>query len=233
MSGEPDALHGIAERALSYVCDDTILGLGTGRAATAFVRALGEKVRGGLRIRGVPTSESTAALARELGIELLTLENAGRIHTTFDGADEVSPELDLIKGYGGALVREKIVAASSARLVILVGHEKLVTRVGQRGRLPVEVVPFGLALCERELAALGVKPSLRRGDDGEPYVTDNHNFILDCGVDPIGDPKSFEEKVLAIPGVLGTGLFVGMADIVLVQERDTVRAMERSAGVSA
>ncbi len=227
MSGEADALQGIADAALGHVRDDTVVGLGTGRAATAFVRGLGARVAGGLRVRGVPTSDSTAALAKELGIELLTLAEAGRIDTTFDGADEVSPDLDLIKGYGGALVREKIVAASSERLVILVGDEKIVSRIGQRGRLPVEVIPFGLALCQRELAALGCTPTLR-SDGGEPYVTDNHNFILDCAVEPIDDPVGLERRILAIPGVLGTGLFVGLADVVLVQEGDQVRALERA-----
>jgi len=227
MSGDADRLRGIGQCALEYVREDSVIGLGTGRAATAFVHGLGERVASGLRVRGVPTSDSTAALARELGIELSTLDATGRIDTTFDGADEVSPELDLIKGYGGALVREKIVAASSKRLVILVGAEKLVSRVGERGRLPVEVVPFGRALCERELAALGCVPKLR-SDGAEPYITDNHNYILDCEVEPIDDPVDLERRILAIPGVLGTGLFVGMADVVLVQEGDRVRSMERA-----
>ncbi|MDG2306044.1 MAG: ribose-5-phosphate isomerase RpiA [Candidatus Binatia bacterium] len=227
MSGEADALVGVALRALEYVHEDTVVGLGTGRAATAFVRALGARVADGMKVRGVPTSDSTEALARELGIGLLTLEEAGRIDTTFDGADEVSPALDLIKGYGGALVREKIVAASSKRLIILVGDEKIVARVGGRGKLPVEVVPFGRTLCERELVALGCTPNLRV-DGGKPYITDNHNFILDCVVEPIDDPVGLERRILAIPGVLGTGLFVGMADVVLVQEGDQVRAMERA-----
>jgi ribose 5-phosphate isomerase A len=227
MSGEADALEGIAQKALEYVRDGMVVGLGTGRAATAFVRALGARVAGGMNVRGVPTSESTGALARELGIELSTLEEAGTIDITFDGADEVSPDLDLIKGYGGALVREKIVAASSGQLVILVGDEKIVARIGDRGRLPVEVVPFGRTLCERELTALGCTPTLR-GDGGTPYVTDNQNFILDCAVEPIDDPVGLERRILAIPGVLGTGLFVGMADVVLVQEGDQVRAMERA-----
>lgn len=227
MSGEAESLRGIAVRALEYVRPETVVGLGTGRAATAFVRELAARVKDGLRVRGVPTSDTTAALARELGIELLTLEEAGEIDVTFDGADEVSPALDLIKGYGGALVREKIVAASSQRLVILVGEEKIVAGLGERGKLPVEVVPFGRALCERELRALGCEPVLRR-QDGAPYVTDNHNYILDCRVGTIDDPVGFERRILAIPGVLGTGLFVGMADVVLVQEGRQVRAMERT-----
>lgn len=231
MSGAPDELKGIAARALEYVREDTVVGLGTGRAATAFVRALGARVAEGFRIRGVPTSDATAAIARELGIELLTLEQAGRIDTTFDGADEVSPELDLIKGYGGAHVREKIVAASSDRLIILVGDEKLVARIGERGRLPVEVVPFGLAHARAALADLGCPPTLRE-QEGVVVETDNHNVILDCAVDPIADPQGLEQKILAVPGVLGTGLFVGMADVVLVQEGGEVRSMERARSAS-
>ena len=227
MSGAPEELEGIAQRALEYVREETVVGLGTGRAATAFVRALGARVADGFRVRGVPTSDSTEALARELGIEILTLEEAGRIDTTFDGADEVSPNLDLIKGYGGAHVREKIVAASSDRLIILVGDEKLVSRLGQRGRVPVEVVPFGLVLARQQLTALGCPPTLRELD-GSPVVTDNGNVILDCAVDAIENPAALEREILSVPGVLGTGLFVGMADVVLVQEGDQVRAMQRA-----
>ena len=191
------------------------------------MRALGAKVASGLKIRGVPTSDVTAALAKDLGIEIITLAEAKRIDTTFDGADEVAPSLDLIKGYGGALVREKIVATSSDRLVILVGDEKVVSKLGERGRLPVEIVPFGLALCDRKLRELGLVPT-RREVDGQPYVTDNQNFILDCALDPVDDPAGFERNILAIPGVVGTGIFVGLADLVLVQQADGVRAMSRS-----
>ncbi|MCA9512053.1 MAG: ribose-5-phosphate isomerase RpiA, partial [Myxococcales bacterium] len=202
-------------------------GLGTGRAATAFVRALGARVAAGLRVRGVPTSEATAAVAREVGIPLLTLAEAGRLDTTFDGADEVDPQLDVIKGYGGALVREKIVAASSDRLVILVGAEKLVGTLGERGKLPVEVLEFGRALCERRLAELGCPGLLRTNADGSPYRTDNGNPILDAKVGGIDDPAAFEAAILAIPGVVGTGLFVGMADAVVVQDGDRVEVRRR------
>ena len=175
------------------------------------MRALGARVQQGLSVRGVPTSEATAAVAREVGIPLLTLAEAGRLDTTFDGADEVDPALDVIKGYGGALVREKIVAASSQQLVILVGAEKLVGTLGERGKLPVEVLDFGRALCSRRLAVLGCEPVVRTGDDGNEIRTDNGNPILDCKVSSIADPAGLESEILAIPGVLGTGLFVGMA----------------------
>jgi ribose 5-phosphate isomerase A len=218
----------IDERALELVPNDSRIGLGSGRAAQAFVKALGQRVRSGsLRVRGVPTSEETARLARQEGIGLLTLAEAGILELTVDGADEVDPNLDLIKGYGRALVREKIVAASSRRLIILVGDEKLVPQLGTRGKLPVEVTPFALALCERRLGELGCQPvPYRRGEGEALFVTDNGNHILDCRIDPIPDAPRLETDIRAIPGVVGTGLFLGMADTVLVGERDSFRLIE-------
>jgi len=216
-----------ARRALELVEDGQILGLGTGRAAAAFVRALGAAVRAGLEVRGVPTSVATETLAREVGVPLLGLDEAGLLDITFDGADEVSPDLDVIKGYGGALVREKIVAASSSRLVILVGDEKLVDRLGARGRLPVEVVPFGVSLCRRRLAEMGIPAVVRTSEGDRPFVTDNGNHVLDAKVGPIDDPGSLDARIQGIPGVVGTGLFVGMADVVIVQHPDHVEVRER------
>jgi ribose 5-phosphate isomerase A len=224
VSDDPEAS---ARRALDFVEDGQTLGLGTGRAATAFVRALGERVKDGLQVRGVPTSEATAAVARELDIPLLTLEEAGRLDVTFDGADEVDPGLELIKGYGAALVREKVVAASSNRLVILVGSEKMVSRLGARGRLPVEVIPFAVALASAKLRDLCGEPVLRTGDDGKAIVTDNGNYILDCKVDALPKPGQLDDAIQAIPGVLGTGLFVGMADAVIVKEGVQVVVRDR------
>jgi ribose 5-phosphate isomerase A len=205
----------IYETALSYITDNAIVGLGSGRAATAFIKALGDKVRVGLTIQAVPTSQKTADLASQLGIPLVSLDAIDAIDVTVDGADEVDPQLNLIKGLGGALVREKIVAASAKRLVILVGQEKLVKRLGDHGILPVEVVPFGLALCRRKLAELDCTPVLRV-KDGQRFITDNGNVILDCKINPIKDPVDLERRILAIPGVVGAGIFLGMADIVLV-----------------
>lgn len=222
----PETRPSVATRAIEFVKDGDVVGMGTGRAATAFIHALGSAVKGGLRVRGVPTSRVTADLATQLGIPLATLDEVGQIDVTFDGADEVDPQLDLIKGYGGAMVREKIVAASSRRLVILVGVEKLVPVLGSRGILPVEVVPFGLPLCRRRLAELGCHPAVRLVD-GQPFVTDNGNQILDCGISPIRDPAAFEQSVLSIPGVVGTGLFIGMADTVLVQDGEAVKVQRR------
>ena len=174
----------IVERALELVADQTLVGLGSGRAAQSFIRALGAQVgTGAKRVRGVPTSEETAALAQSVGIPLLTLEEAGTLDVTVDGADEVDPNLDLIKGYGRALVREKIVAASSLRFVILVGKEKLVQQLGARGKLPVEVVPFALPLCQQRLHnELGCHP-VPVTKDGSIFVSDNGNHILECAVE--------------------------------------------------
>ena len=220
-----EPLERLAASALGYVRDGMRVGLGSGRAASAFVRALGARVRQGLAVRGVPTSENTGRLARDAGVPLAGLDE-GLIDLTVDGADEVDPRLDLIKGYGGALVRERIVAAASRRVVILVGREKLVSVLGSRGRLPVEVVPFAAPLTIRELADLGCRPMLRI-DDGQPFVTDNGNWIVDCGVRPIEAPAAFARDLRALPGVVDTGLFLGVADAVLVAEEATIREMKR------
>jgi ribose 5-phosphate isomerase A len=218
----------IAERALEFVREGTVIGLGTGRAATAFVHALGDRVQAGLHVRGVPTSQATAGLARQLGIPLTTLDEAMPLDVAIDGADEVSASLDLIKGLGGALVREKIVAAAARRLVILADKNKCVQLLGEyKKKLPVEVVPFGLALCRQRLADLGYPADLRVAGD-QPFVTDNGNVILDCRVAVgIHDPAGLDEKIRALPGVVGTGLFLGMADVVLIEAGDTVEERQR------
>ena len=219
-----EPLNALARRALGFVKDDTAVGLGAGRAATAFVRVLAARVRAGLRVRGVPVSEATAGLAAELGIPLVGLE--AEIDVTVDGADEVDPDLDLIKGYGGALVRERIVAAASRRQIILVERDKLVPQLGSRGRLPVEVIPFALPLCLHRLAALGLRPTLRMVGE-RPFVTDNGNVLVDCAVEPIGDPPGLERALRAIPGVVDTGLFLGTADTVLVADGTSVNEWSR------
>jgi len=218
-----------AARALEWVKDGATLGLGTGRAAEAFVRALGARCAEGLRVTGVPTSDRTAALARELDIPLTTLDAAGRLDVTFDGADEVDPQLDLIKGYGAAMVREKIVAESSDRLVILVGPEKRVAKLGERGRLPVEVVPFGVAFVGRVLSKLGIPGELRRSADGEPVLTDNGNPILDARVQAIDDPAGLDARLTSLPGVVGTGLFIGLASAVIIDDAGRIEVLERRA----
>jgi len=219
-----DPLEALATRALDFVRDDSVVGLGAGRAASAFVRALAARVREGLRVRAVPASEETGRLARELGISLVGLD--AELDVTVDGADEVDPRLNLIKGYGGAFVRERIVAAASRRQIILVTADKLVETLGSRGRLPVEVLPFALPLCRRRLEDLGLKPALRTYED-RPFVTDNFNVIVDCAVDSIADPATLERAILAIPGVIDTGLFLGTTAVVLVAHGQTVRELVR------
>jgi ribose 5-phosphate isomerase A len=211
----------IAARALEMIAEGSVVGLGTGHAATAFITALGERVHAGFWVRGIPTSRESANLAGQLGIPLTSLDEIQTIDVTVDGADEVDPQSNLIKGYGGALVREKIVAAASRRLVILVGAEKLVPVLGARGILPVEVVPFGLALCRRLLADLGFAPQ-HRLHDGRPFVTDNGNCILDCQVPQLDNPAEVELAIRAIPGVVGTGLFLSLTPTVLIQRGDSV-----------
>ena len=205
----------LAAEALRLVSTGQVIGLGTGQAATAFVRALGQRVAAGLDVRGVPTSEATASLARQLGIKLATLDEVEAVDMAVDGADEVDPRADLIKGYGGALLRERVVASAARRLVILVGAEKLVPTLGTRGRLPVEVVPFAAGACRRWLAGRGYPAEVRLAD-GRPVVTDNGNLLLDCRVGPLEDPRATDAAIRALPGVVGTGLFLDLRATVLV-----------------
>jgi ribose 5-phosphate isomerase A len=216
----------IIERALEFVPNGSCIGLGSGRAAQAFVKALGARIRNGpLRVHGVATSNATTRLAQEQGIPLRTLAEAGILELTVDGADEVDANLDLIKGQGRALVREKIVAASSRRLIIIVGEEKLVAKLGTFGKLPIEVIPFALPLCARRLGELGCRP-VPYEEGGKLFVTDNGNHILDCRIEPIADAPRLELALRAIPGVVGTGLFLNMADTVLVGDRSDYRLIK-------
>ena len=205
----------IYERALEFITDGDVIGVGSGRASAAFTKLLGERVRAGLRIRGVPTSQPTAELMQQVGVPVASLDEVEELAVAVDGADEVDPNLDLIKGYGRALVREKIVAGSARKFVILVGAEKRVPVLGARGKLPVEVLPFGLPLCVRRLRGLGLVP-VPFEKDSRQFQSDNGNAILDCGTGPIARPAELEAAIRAIPGVVGTGLFLGMADMVLI-----------------
>ena len=205
----------IYEKALEFIKSGDVVGLGSGRASTAFIKLLGEKVKAGFKVQGVPTSEDSASLARSLNIPLITLQEAlGNISCAIDGADEVDPNLNLIKGYGRALVREKIIAASAKKFIILVGDDKIVSSLGSRGKLPVEVVPFGVALVKHKLHLLGIHGEIwmRNGTQG---ITDNGNLILDCVIPPTLDPAKLEIAIRTIPGVVDTGFFIQMADVVL------------------
>ena len=214
----------LAAEATRLVSSGQVVGLGTGQAATAFVRALAQRVAGGLQVRGVPTSETTAALARQLGITLVTLDDVEAVDVAVDGADEVDPRGDLIKGYGGALLRERVVASVARRFVILVGGEKLVPVLGSRRRLPVEVVPFAVAPARRRLQALGYPAEVRQAE-GRPVVTDNGNLLLDCRVGALKDPRAVEAGVRAIAGVVGTGLFLDLHPTVFVWDDGRCRTL--------
>ena len=216
-----------AAQALEFVEDGMKLGLGTGSTAAIFVDLLGEKVKGGLRVLCVPTSEATRAQAESLGIPLSSLDETPYLDMTVDGADEMDEALRLIKGGGGALLREKIVAAASARLVIIADHTKLVVNLG-KFPLPIEVVPFGLAatrnLVEQLAGDAGCTGAIRQrmAKDGTPFVTDNGNYILDCAFGEIGDPETLDDALKMIPGVVENGLFIGLADIGIVAGPDGV-----------
>lgn len=205
----------IYERALSLVHPGDVLGLGSGHASAEFISELGDRVRAGLRLHAVPTSRASEELALRAGIPLVSLADGMPLALTVDGADEVDPSLNLIKGYGRALVREKIVAAASRQLVILVGPGKEVPVLGSRGKLPIEVVPFAVPLCRERLTKLGCNPTLYE-ENGAPFLTDNGNYIFDCTIAPILHPEQFEEQLRSIPGIVGSGLFLGVASRVLV-----------------
>jgi len=222
-STDDPSVQAVAARALELVGDGARVGLGSGRAAAAFIARLGERVREGLHVTGAPTSEASARQARELGIPLIDLAQEPDLDLTVDGADEVAPNLDLVKGWGGALVRERIVAAASERQVILVGSEKLVRRLGERGRVPVEVIPLARTLVIRRLRAIGLHPRLRLDPAGAPFVSDNGNLTIDCTPpEPLDGnaARSLEAVLLGIPGVVDTGLFLGTAERVLVGYAD-------------
>lgn len=215
------------QRATQEVQDGMILGLGTGSTMYYFLQELGRMVRQGLRVAGVPTSERTAQLATQLAIPLTTLDDHAQLDLAVDGADEVDDDLNLVKGAGGALLREKIIAASATRFLIVVDESKMVGQLGERYPLPVEVVPFGHAPAVRALEGFGAQVALRRGADGQAWVSDNGNYILDCRFGPIADPVTLQQQLLAIPAVVDSGLFLNMTDTVLVGHAEGVRRLDR------
>ncbi|HEX9692446.1 MAG TPA: ribose 5-phosphate isomerase A [Gemmatimonadales bacterium] len=207
-----------AEDAVRRVMSGMVLGLGTGSTAAFVVRALGRMLHEGVvaDVTGIPTSTRAAELAREVGIPLTTLDEHPRVDLTIDGADEVAPNGDLIKGHGGAMLWEKIVAAASARYVIVVDEGKLVERLGQKFAVPVEVIPFGWKTNLVPMEALGAAPTLRILD-GTPYVTDEGNYIIDCAFSGgLRDPQGVDDRLRRLPGVVETGLFLGMNPDVVV-----------------
>lgn len=222
----PEALDRVAVEAMKRVLPNMRLGLGTGRAAEAFIRRLGAAVAEGLAVRCVTTSLRSERLAASLAIPLATLDELPELDVAFDGADEVTPTLDLTKGLGGALLRERVVAHAAARFVVLVTPEKRVERLATRTHIPVEVVPFAKAVVARGISALGGRPTLRMEADAA-YLTDNGNVILDTRLEPLDDPRATDAALRGIPGVVDTGLFLDMADEVLVGAEDGVERLAR------
>jgi ribose 5-phosphate isomerase A len=216
----------VAAEAMQEVADGMRLGLGTGRAAEAFIRLLGERTQAGLAVRCVTTSIRSEKLAGSLGIPLETLETLPELDVAFDGADEVTPELDLTKGLGGALLRERVVAHVADRFVVLVTPEKRVAKLGSRTHIPIEVVPFAESVVRRAFEALG-GAATTRALDGAVFHTDNGNLILDTQFGPIDDPAKLDAEVRAVPGVVDTGLFLAMADVVLVGGDSEVERLQR------
>jgi ribose 5-phosphate isomerase A len=222
-----------AARAIEMVEPGMRLGLGTGSTAKHFVELLGERVRSGLNVVGVPTSEVTRADAQRCGIKLTTLDDTPELDLTIDGADEIAADLSLIKGGGGALLREKIVAAASARMVVIADESKWVGTLG-KFPLPIEVMPFGLGATrraiEKAMKSVGAQASLaiRKRSDGHPFVTDGGHWIIDVAAGRIADPAILAQKLAAIPGVMEHGLFVGLATTVILAGADGIRMIERA-----
>jgi ribose 5-phosphate isomerase A len=218
-------LEAAADAALKLVHDGARVGLGTGRAAAAFIARLGARARAGLSVACVATSAATAELARAQGLSLVELDERHLLDVTVDGADEVAPNLNLLKGRGGAFVRERIVAAASRRQVIVVGPEKLVGALGETGPIPIEIIPMALGPCLRRLKELGVRPALRADAAGaQPFVSDNGNLVVDAALASTlldaAAARAIDAELRALPGVVDTGLFIATAERVLVGHPD-------------
>ncbi len=221
-----------AARAIDYVRPGMRLGLGTGSTARHFVELLAERVRGGLDVVVVPTSQATRTLAAKLGIALTTLDETPELDLTVDGADEIAPDLTLIKGGGGALLREKIVASASAAMIVIADETKWVMTLG-RFPLPIEIVPFGARVTSRAVAAVAAAAGcpgdavLRKTENGHAFVTDEGHWLLDARLQRIADPRDVAARLAAVPGVVEHGLFIGLAQAAIVAGPDGVRLVER------
>ena len=215
-----------ARASLQFVKDGQVVGLGTGSTAAYFIQLLGEQVKNGLKIRGIPSSDRSREQAAGLGIPLTTLDECQEIDVTVDGADEVDPQLRLIKGGGGALLREKIVASATKYYVIITDATKRVPVLG-KFPLPVEVIKFAQVVVRKKIEALGAAVELRRGADGKPYLTDENNHILDCRFGQIPDADGLARRLSDMPGVVEHGLFIGMASVVLVANGSEIVELRR------
>jgi ribose 5-phosphate isomerase A len=233
MSDRDELKRKAAEAALAFLPERGVIGLGTGSTAMHAIRLIGERIAAGGEKRradlvGVATSQATAAAAAALGISLLDAGGPWQVDVTFDGADEVSPVLDLIKGGGGALLREKIVNAASKLNVIMADDSKLVGSLGEHFRLPVEVVRYGWQQTRQAVEAIA-GPAQRRERDGGPFITENGNYILDVATGPIADPKGLERDLELTPGVVVSGLFVDRANVVVIAGAGSVEIRRRPA----
>jgi ribose 5-phosphate isomerase A len=223
---QEDMKRQAAEKAVQYVEEGMIVGLGTGSTIEFAIKKIGEMVKKGLKIKGIPTSLRTKRLATELNIPLIDLEGDTVIDVTIDGADEVDGNLNLIKGGGGALTREKIIAYHSKKVIIIVDETKIVKGLGCDSFLPVEVTKWGWQSTKKILEGLGCTAELRT-ITGEPYITDNQNYIIDCDFGKITEPENLEKEINNIPGVLENGLFIGLADEVIVGSKQGIMTLER------
>jgi ribose 5-phosphate isomerase A len=224
-----EAKRRAAERAVEMVEDGQMVGLGTGSTTRFAIEGIGRRVQQGLKVKGVPTSVATERLARDLMIPLADLNEAPRLDICIDGADEVDPAFNMIKGGGGALTREKLVALASRRRVIIVDEPKLVGHLGETHTLPVEVLPFAWRMSARLLDEMKGNPQIRMSSDA-PLITDNGNYILDCDFGPIDDPASLEKEIKLLPGVIEVGLFIRIADTLIVAFSDRIEVRQRPAG---
>lgn len=215
-----------ARASLQFVKDGQVVGLGTGSTAAFFIKLLGQEVKRGLRVRGIPTSVRSRELALSLGIPLTSLDECQDIAVTVDGADEFDPQLRLIKGGGGALLREKIVASASRQLVIVTDETKRVQVLG-KFPLPVAVIPFAQALVAKRIAAMGAEVRLRRDDAGQIYLTDERNYILDCSFGEIPDADGLARRLSDMPGIVEHGLFIGMASVVVMAKGSEILEIRR------
>jgi ribose 5-phosphate isomerase A len=215
-----------AQKALEFIQDGMIVGLGSGSTATHFIKLLGARVQEGFRVRGIPSSKNSEILAKSLSIPIIDFQQTSTIDVTIDGADEIAPGLALIKGGGGALLREKIVASASKKFVVVADSSKIVQHLG-KFPLPVEVIPMAAPLVAAKLSALKIRPRVRQQSSGGDYITDEGNLILDCDCGQILDPPALAADIRAIVGVVEHGLFLDMADLAIVSSDTEISILNR------